>query len=232
MAGIMLDSGTPSLCSLVRNYVFEGTNDFGLFQSTQQLYDFINIAHRKLYNEMATLAPTLLAKRSADLTTDATGALDISGTTVDTDGVLIVAGVWFKTNGQYYWLRDEDEIERDWPGNVGTPTGVLPRVWVLEGNTIRLNPELSSASTVRLLYVPGTPLLAAANYPFGGNYQQFHELVALYAATRALEKDGASKFLEGRLQKELDDFKTWCLRRKRQKGRHVLLTEMDDSYWP
>lgn len=231
MAGIQLGTGNPNLRALVRDLCFEKSTDTGLFDSDQTLDNYINIAHRRLYNRICALAPSAFAQRSANVTTDSSvpGKYDIAGTTLHAQGVLDVIGVDFYYGSQYIPLEPATYQEPSWPGTAGgTVGGQQPDTYTFLGQTIQLSPEPISPVTIRITYVPGIAAMTlTTDYPFGGNYQQFHELVAYGTALIALSKDKAPQYIKALYEDGLLEMVQHVRSRQRQKSRRVLMQDSE-----
>lgn len=229
MSGLMLGSGTTTLRSLVRSLCFEQDADEGLF-TTQQLDDLINVAHRRLYNKIAVLTPQVFASQSADLTCGASGYA-YGGTTLHAQGVHQLVRVELKTTTGNYLPLENFQLPE-----VGQVTGPLVDVngqsffgWYDLGQTIKLYPTPTGNQTIRATFIPGlADLSATTDYPFGGSFRQFHDVVAYLAAVLALEKDECPKWLKSRFQEMEQEFITHCRRSQVQRPRRILETAWED----
>lgn len=232
MAGIQLGSGEPNLRGVVRELCFEYASDTGLFSTPQVLDNFINLAHRRLYREISRLAPSHLAKRSADVVTSSSvpGKFDMGGVLLDANGVVDVVAVEYKDrSGNYAELKDIHYTEGRWPGIGGTTQGVQDVThYAFLGQAVMAYPEPQAPVTLRITYVPGVGLLSNdTDMPYGGNLQQFHELVAYLGAFIALSKDRAPEYIKTLYADELEAMRAH-LRRTTQRSRHVLMVDPDN----
>lgn len=236
MAGIALSSSEPNLRALVRDLCFEASADTGLFSTNQVLDNYINLSHRRLYNHISKLAPSQFAKRSGDKTTATSppGSYDMSGTALDTNGVLDVIMVEYKdTAGLYRALDPGHYIEGNWPGNAsGTGAPLEPTSYVFLGQSLYVYPEPAAPVTIRITYAPGVALLSSStDQPFGGSLMQFHEVVAYGAAFIALSKDKTPQFIKILYEDGVKNIEDHCRARQRHRSRRVVMTEPDDDLY-
>lgn len=231
MAGIAVGTGNPNLAALTRDLCFEATGDTGLFPSEQRLYDYLNISHRELYNRVCELQPAMFGQRSADLTTTAAGVYVFGATALHTHGAQrIILVEWKNSGGNYIPLDPHEYLELDWQGTAGGGGSLDPDSYAILGHSIYLHPEPTSTKTIRITFAPGVAAWATsdtAEMPFGGQLQQYHELVAYGAALIALEKDSAPERIRRRYEKGLEDLTAFVRRRQAQRTRHVLMTDHD-----
>lgn len=224
---LTLSSGTTNLRSVVRSLCFESDGQAGLF-TTQQLDDFINLAHRELYAIIVDAVPSYFATRSSDLSITSSG-YSFAGTALTTNGVFLINRVEYKdAEANYFTLPayDRNELPQvngplvQWEGDA------VQGGWFLEAEKVYLYPQPSGTKTIRMTYVPNVAdLSASTDQPFGGVLPGYHDTVAYLTAALALQKDEAAKFIEKHYDRKLLQLLNHIRRRHAQGPRTVRMID-------
>jgi hypothetical protein len=219
------------LKDLVRSLTFEESSDTGLFTDAR-LGTFIQIAHRELYNLVATTAPSLLSKVTGDKSVTTSG-LDFSGTGVDAQAVHTIVKVEIKDSSSNWLVVPPMQIEEfgNSSGPLATSQGDVANFsWYMEGDTLYLYPQSTTTQTMRVHYVPFPTDITdteTAVAPFGGKLKQFHFIVGYRAADLAMTKDEKNHFHRSYLEMR-EDLVRAIRRRHVQGSRSVRMLSTED----
>lgn len=144
------------------------------------LIDFIDSAHTEVYDMLVTKWEDYFVTEATFETTASVGAY-----TLPTDFYKLL-GLDIQIGGRWHQLRRYNLTQR----NIGQ-TGTTSTYYRLQGNNLHLVPAPSTVNTIRIIYVPRAPILAAMDDTVDG-VNGWEELVVLLALRRCKVREEAS----------------------------------------